>query len=607
MVHNDIAMGYSVSNSTVFPGIRYAGRLVSDPPGEFTQGEAELIAGSGSFLGSRWGDYSTMDLDPVDDCTFWYTTMYVGEPGVSNWQTRIGSFRFPSCTPAPFGTVEGAVSDGTSTLSGAHVVVTGGGGGGGSDTDGSGHYTFGVPVGTYSLTATKYGYFPTTIPNVVVADGGDTIQDFVLTAAPLVTVTGNVQDASGGDWPLYAKIVIATARGPVLTTFTDPATGNYSIPLFSSTTYNFHVTAVSAGYGSQQPGRHGPDRHGRRLHSHRGSDGLRRPGYSGSPCVAGAGGLVVGSVLDANTGLGADGTTVANLPQPGNPSTTTFATPDDPAQPGRLLHPVRGGGIAILPGDPRPVHVADEERDGRRQRRRAPRLQPRRRAARRRAAAAVGPGQSGRDPRGAARPRERRGRGRGVLAPRAHRAARRSRARRPGSRTRRNVRPRSTACRREASKRAEHGGPRAPAGHAARRHAARGRQRPQFLSDQPDRRLGHRVRHRCRRFLGLQQPRARRRRPRVSLRHRRHAVGQPDRRFVVGRRLRGRRRLQRPHRDAVAGQRRRRQLPLTSSTPSSGWRRATRSAAARGPRTRSAAWRTTWRPTRTTSAGRTRA
>ena len=50
-------------------------------------------------------------------------------------------------------------------------VVTDGGGGGGSDTDAAGHYAFGVPAGTYSLTATKYGYFPTTVPGVVVADG----------------------------------------------------------------------------------------------------------------------------------------------------------------------------------------------------------------------------------------------------------------------------------------------------------------------------------------------------------------------------------------------------------------------------------------------------
>ena len=189
-----------------------------------------------------------MDVDPVDECTFWYTTMYVGVPGISNWQTRIGSFKFPGCTAPAFGDVEGSVTDGANALSGAHVVVESGGGGGGNDTDVSGHYTFAVPAGTYSLTATKYGYFPSTVDNVVVTAGGDTMQNFTLTVAPPVTVTGNVRDASGGNWPLYAKIVITTARGPILTVFTDPATGNYSIPLVTATTYTFHVSAVSSGY-----------------------------------------------------------------------------------------------------------------------------------------------------------------------------------------------------------------------------------------------------------------------------------------------------------------------------------------------------------------------
>jgi hypothetical protein len=331
--NNNIAMGYSVSNTTTPPGIRYAGRLATDPLGELTQGETELVPGAGSFLGSRWGDYSTLDVDPVDDCTFWYTTMYVGLPGVANWQTRIGSFKFPSCSAPTFGTVEGSVTDGTDTLAGAHVVVAGGGGGGGSDTDASGHYTFDVPAGTYSLTATRYGFFPTTVPNVVVAQGGDTVQDFVLTAAPPVNITGNVRDSSGGNWPLYAKIVITTARGPILTVFTDPATGNYSIPLVTAAIYNFHVTAVSTGYGpgsaivTAQAGVVAD------FSLNVDPAACVAPGYSGPPCVAGAGGLVVGDVLDANTGLGLNGAAVADLPQPGSPSTTTFATPEDSAQP----------------------------------------------------------------------------------------------------------------------------------------------------------------------------------------------------------------------------------------------------------------------------------
>ena len=75
----DIAVGYSVSAAAgTYPGIRYAGRLNTDPPGTLAQGEATLINGSGSQTDtrSRWGDYSMMAVDPVDDCTFWYTTEY---------------------------------------------------------------------------------------------------------------------------------------------------------------------------------------------------------------------------------------------------------------------------------------------------------------------------------------------------------------------------------------------------------------------------------------------------------------------------------------------------------------------------------------------------
>lgn len=104
----NVAVGYSASNATtVFPSIYYAGRLVSDPPGSgLAQGEAVAIAGSNSQTTSayRWGDYSSMSTDPVDECTFWYTQQYYTNAPptctVSNfrcWQTRIVSFRFPNC------------------------------------------------------------------------------------------------------------------------------------------------------------------------------------------------------------------------------------------------------------------------------------------------------------------------------------------------------------------------------------------------------------------------------------------------------------------------------------------------------------------------------
>ena len=100
----DLAIGFSASSTTIHPQIRYAGRLVTDPLNTLAQGEAILFSGTGSQTGSnnRWGDYSALTIDPVDDCTFWYTQEYYSTTGPSNWRTRIGNFKFPSCvSPAP--------------------------------------------------------------------------------------------------------------------------------------------------------------------------------------------------------------------------------------------------------------------------------------------------------------------------------------------------------------------------------------------------------------------------------------------------------------------------------------------------------------------------
>src|SRR5438046_199671 len=93
----DIALGYTVSSSTVYPSIRYATRTPSDPPGAL-RAEATLQAGNGSqFDLSSWGDYSSMTVDPTDDCTFWYTNQYYPVTGGHVFHTRIGNFTQPGC------------------------------------------------------------------------------------------------------------------------------------------------------------------------------------------------------------------------------------------------------------------------------------------------------------------------------------------------------------------------------------------------------------------------------------------------------------------------------------------------------------------------------
>jgi hypothetical protein len=99
----NLALGFSASSSSINPQLRYAGRLAADPVGVLAQGEATLFAGTGSQTGSgnRWGDYSDMTVDPVDDCTFWYTNEYYNTTTSFNWRTRIGNFKFPGCSLAP--------------------------------------------------------------------------------------------------------------------------------------------------------------------------------------------------------------------------------------------------------------------------------------------------------------------------------------------------------------------------------------------------------------------------------------------------------------------------------------------------------------------------
>jgi hypothetical protein len=94
----NIALGYSVSGPSTYPGVRYTGRLRSEPLGRL-EPESVLVNGSGvqTDTGNRWGDYSAMAIDPGGDCKFWYTQEYIAETGIATWRTRIADFRFRNC------------------------------------------------------------------------------------------------------------------------------------------------------------------------------------------------------------------------------------------------------------------------------------------------------------------------------------------------------------------------------------------------------------------------------------------------------------------------------------------------------------------------------
>ncbi|MGH7982072.1 MAG: fibronectin type III domain-containing protein, partial [Candidatus Udaeobacter sp.] len=100
-------IGYSTSNTTIFPSIRYAGRLAADPPSNLAQGEAIMFAGVSRFNGNRWGDYTRTEVDPSDGMSFWHINQYAQN---GDWHTRIGKFKFqgvggsPTPTPTPTAT-----------------------------------------------------------------------------------------------------------------------------------------------------------------------------------------------------------------------------------------------------------------------------------------------------------------------------------------------------------------------------------------------------------------------------------------------------------------------------------------------------------------------
>ena len=117
----DIALGYSLSSGSMYPSIAYTGRQTTDALNSM-ESENTIFSGTGYEASvSRWGDYSAMSVDPVDDCTFWYTNEYL-KTNSNQWHTRIASFNFPNCTNAAT-----SPDFSLSATPGAHTIVVGSG------------------------------------------------------------------------------------------------------------------------------------------------------------------------------------------------------------------------------------------------------------------------------------------------------------------------------------------------------------------------------------------------------------------------------------------------------------------------------------------------
>ncbi|NTU62156.1 MAG: carboxypeptidase regulatory-like domain-containing protein [Chloroflexi bacterium] len=253
----NIALGYSVSSGTVFPGVRYTGRLTSDPLGVMAQGEASMIEGTGSQTDSaaRWGDYSSMNVDPVDDCTFWYTQEYYATVSARDWHTRIGSFRFPNCTAGPQGALIGQVTNASNSnpIVGARINATL------SPTqtfsafsNPGGNYTIIALAGSYTVTGAAYGYLPATISGVSIVSGTTTTQNIALTPAASYVISGFVKDSVTNN-PLMATVAVIGApfNPPFASVTTDPSTGFYSMTVSGGQSYTLTASALLHTAASQ--------------------------------------------------------------------------------------------------------------------------------------------------------------------------------------------------------------------------------------------------------------------------------------------------------------------------------------------------------------------
>lgn len=191
----NLAVGYSVSGTTVQPSVRYAGRLAGDPANQLAQGETTLVAGTGvqTHSSGRWGDYSSMNVDPVDDCTFWFTTEYYTAASqassAAGWTTRIGSFKFAGCTAPAQGTITGTITNCATGLpvAGALVQVSDGHS---RSTDAAGNFSVNVAPGSHTVSASAAGFGSLSPASVTVTNGSTSNVGLCLAGIPNVQTSG---------------------------------------------------------------------------------------------------------------------------------------------------------------------------------------------------------------------------------------------------------------------------------------------------------------------------------------------------------------------------------------------------------------------------------
>lgn len=94
----NIALGYNVTSSLIYPSLELAYHNFNADLNTLTI--QPLVTGMGSQINGEtsWGADSKMLVDPVDQCTFWYSNQYLKSTGSNNWSTFIMKFKLAACS-----------------------------------------------------------------------------------------------------------------------------------------------------------------------------------------------------------------------------------------------------------------------------------------------------------------------------------------------------------------------------------------------------------------------------------------------------------------------------------------------------------------------------
>lgn len=179
----DLALGYSKSSSSIYPGITYTGQSATSGVKNEMADENDAFGGSGSETSaSRWGDYSSMAVDPGDDCTFWYANQYFPSNGIS-WNTRLLSFNFPDCP--------------TFSLSSQNP----------SQTAAAGSATYTIDVTGYGATSQTVDFSPAAVYGLP-SGASASFSSTSVTGSGSVTMGITTSGVASGTYPFY---VVGTA------------------------------------------------------------------------------------------------------------------------------------------------------------------------------------------------------------------------------------------------------------------------------------------------------------------------------------------------------------------------------------------------------------